>query len=143
MIWRLLPLLTLFVVASCGPTYQADFPKPISPTTVGVIDDEDFSGDEGCKTGLQAGLRSHGFTVVDPEVGSQNSTKLIVKYQDTWMWDVVMYLRKLNVTFLDAKTGKVKGKAFYKNSYPHGFVPSSKVAEQLIEIAGEQGAFAQ
>lgn len=81
-------------------------------------------------------MRSRGFEVVEGE-----HARLQVRMADNWRWDLVMYLKELELIFTDAKTGALKAQAFYRNSAWHTFPSGSRVIEKLFRKMDEQGVF--
>jgi hypothetical protein len=46
---------------------------------------------------------------------------LVVRYVDDWKWDVVMYLRRLDLQVYDAQGNTLLASAVWKNSPMHGY----------------------
>lgn len=96
----------------------------------------DDSGDKACRRAVEREMRSRGFAVVEDE-----QARLQVRMADNWRWDIVMYLKDLELIFTDAKTGALKAQAFYRNSAWHTFPSGSRVIEKLFRKMDEQGVF--
>lgn len=81
-------------------------------------------------------LSARGITVGEPLPPSTTTTdkaELIVSYVDAWHWDLVMYLRYLNVYFYDGKTGRLVMSGNWKNSLLHGYPNAEKVVREVID----------
>jgi hypothetical protein len=67
----------------------------------------------------------------DPE--SKANIDIIVKYDDTWRWDLAMYLLKLDVQIYDAKTGALVADSTWQNSPAHTWPDVKIVVAQLLQ----------
>ncbi len=57
----------------------------------------------------------------------------VVKYADFWRWDVVMYLRKLEIMFYRQPAGELIATGRWKNSPLHGYQSAEKVVDETID----------
>jgi hypothetical protein len=57
---------------------------------------------------------------------------LLVRYVDDWKWDMVMYLRRLDLQIYDAQGNTLLAAATWKNSPMHGYHGLDKVVAQLV-----------
>jgi hypothetical protein len=55
-----------------------------------------------------------------------------VRYVDDWKWDVVMYLRRLDLQVYDARGNTLLASATWKNSPMHGYHGLDKIVAQLV-----------
>jgi len=77
---------------------------------------------------VRAGLESEKPTDVD----------FYVRYDDSWRWDVTMYLKELHIQFYDAKDGALLASRSFSNSLLHTFPdPRKKVSEVVATMYGE------
>lgn len=73
------------------------------------------------------------------EVGAGNESDapagvdLIVRYGDSWRWDVVMYLRSFDLEVYDARTRMLLAAGHWKNSALHGFPNADKVVDDVVQ----------
>jgi hypothetical protein len=103
-----------------------------------IVVDPDDSGDASCRRAVERELRSRGF-----QIASGGGTGLQVNMIDTWRWDVVPYLRELDLIFMDANSGVMKAQAHYRNSPFHGYPSQSRVVERLFRELDSKGVFAK
>lgn len=79
-------------------------------------------------------LMQHGLKVSEGETDPQSkSTDLVVKYDDTWRWDLSMYLLSLNVQIYDGKTGALVAESDWHNSPAHTWPNVDTVVGQLMQ----------
>lgn len=82
---------------------------------------------------IQDTLVHYGFNVRSgPDVSTLKDTDLIVRYTDRWRWDLVMYLRSLDVRVYDGATGDLLVSGSWKNSPLHGFYSAETVVTTLL-----------
>src|SRR5262245_19628796 len=60
-------------------------------------------------------------------------TDLVVKYADNWFWDLTMYLRTLDITFYDGRSGKLIATGSWANSAFHGYHSAQSVVNTTID----------
>jgi hypothetical protein len=58
---------------------------------------------------------------------------MIISYTDQWRWDLVMYLRWVNIEMYDSDSGNLLATARWENSAFHGFQDYKTVVEGLID----------
>ena len=86
---------------------------------------------------IQQELKAHGVSIkpMPADVKNQQDADLVVKYNDVWAWDIVMFLTSLNIYFFDAKSGDLivtgswhmsKHNVFQNNS-------SSRIIRELLD----------
>jgi hypothetical protein len=89
---------------------------------------------------LQKEFLRHGFGVIaGADDGTHGNAQLIVRYADDWKWDIVMYLRSLDVMVYDAKSGTLIATGSWKNSVFHGFYDSQKIVGQVVDETLSKG----
>jgi hypothetical protein len=76
-------------------------------------------------------LVRHGLNVSSGSA-SPTSGQLRIEYVDEWKWDVVMYLRSLDVTAYDDRTQNLLATASWKNSAMHGFHSKDTVVADVV-----------
>lgn len=82
---------------------------------------------------VQRALLHNGFMVtagqgeVPPE-----GTDLIVRYSDSWSWDMTMYLKRLDINFYESRSRSMIATATWKNSALHGFPDLDEVVSGLV-----------
>ncbi|HUP61075.1 MAG TPA: hypothetical protein VNA69_11710 [Thermoanaerobaculia bacterium] len=82
---------------------------------------------------IQRELFRRGLAVTSGLDNKQPETAdLVVKYADGWSWDVVMYLKTLDIQMYDARSGTLLATATWKNSAMHGFHGVDKVVAELV-----------
>lgn len=80
-------------------------------------------------------LQVQGLNVKAPlPAGTRKSddVDMIVAYADVWRWDVVMYLKTVNINFYDAKSGNMLVTGRWDNSAFHGFKNAGEVVKEVI-----------
>jgi hypothetical protein len=59
---------------------------------------------------------------------------LLVRYVDDWKWDLVMYLKRLDLQIYDGQAGNtLLASATWKNSALHGYHGLDKVVAKLVD----------
>lgn len=82
---------------------------------------------------IQDKLMLYGFVVKSgPDVVTLDNTDLIVRYTDRWQWDLVMYLRSLDVRVYEGATGSLLVTGSWKNSPLHGFHSVEAVVSEVL-----------
>jgi hypothetical protein len=82
---------------------------------------------------IQRELFRRGIAVSSGPDGKQPpEADLIVKYADSWSWDVTMYLVSLDIQMFDAKSGNLVATAKWKNSAMHGWHGLESVVSDLV-----------
>jgi hypothetical protein len=97
-----------------------------------------FKAHEGNSADLdkafQDALKRHNLEVVSATTApAPGSTGIFVTYDDTWRWDLTMYLMAIHVQFFDAKTNTLLVSGDWTNSAFHGFHAAGHVVNQLVE----------
>jgi hypothetical protein len=147
---RLITLLLVGLLAACSTSHSvmlADMAPHPAPKTAAltpqdgnsekmdkfVIDELKANGLE-VKPALPAGTRQ------SPDVD------LVVAYVDHWFWDLVMYLRALEINVFDGKSGNLLVQAQWNDSKFHGFRDPAQVLHEVVpdmlsrlKTAPEQG----
>ncbi|MGC4015361.1 MAG: hypothetical protein QM755_12725 [Luteolibacter sp.] len=125
---------TCFAIAatSCSQTFQAKVPHPEtirSAKSAHVVRHENSNRDIDLY--LKNALVSKGVRATNGP-GSRPAD-LEVTYVDRWHWDLAMYLRTLDVSVTDPKTGKEVASAIYRNSFIHVFPDAEKTSQHLVD----------
>ncbi len=83
---------------------------------------------------LQKGLQAQGLVVrTGPDVVKSNDADIIVKYSDSWRWDVAMYIKELHINVSEAKTGNILATGNWENSALHGFPNAEEVVNGVLK----------
>lgn len=93
---------------------------------------------------IKRGLENHGLKVVDaPCDNAKTATDVTVSYEDTWWWDVVMYLKNVNI-HMYAPNGDLIASGRWENSPLHQFPGADGIVQGLLDQmfveAGAPGA---
>jgi hypothetical protein len=91
---------------------------------------------------VQRNLENHGVSVsIAPAC---DKADMNVSYTDSWFWDIVMYLRSMDIRFYKAPSGGLIASGHWKNSVLHQFPNADGVVQDLMDgmfvQAGEPGA---
>ena len=83
---------------------------------------------------FQEALSMHGLKVTtgESDPADAKTYDMIVKYDDTWRWDLAMFLLNLNVDFYDGKDGALMAHSTWHNSPAHGFQKANDVVPPLV-----------
>jgi hypothetical protein len=80
---------------------------------------------------VQRNLENHGVAVsIAPACGNLDMN---VSYTDAWMWDIVMYLRSVDIRFYKAPSGGLIASGHWKNSPLHQFPNADGVVQDLMD----------
>jgi hypothetical protein len=91
-------------------------------------------------THMQEALISRGVSVrAGPESAKPADVDFYVVYSDSWRWDLMMYLKDLNIQFYEAKTGAMLASGSFHNSLLHSFPNAGKkVSDVIATMYGEK-----
>ncbi len=131
-------LLCSLAFASCTQTFHAHAHKGAlaKRQPVSIFVHEDDSGDQESLVAIHNALHARGFPVARGK-----SSRLEVKMSDTWRWHWSMYLKELDLMFIDTKTGKQLAQAHYYNSPWHKYPSRTWVVQKLFHELDQQGVF--
>lgn len=80
---------------------------------------------------IQRNLENHGVSVaIAPAC---NNADMNVTYTDSWFWDIVMYLRSMDIRFYQAPAGGLIASGHWKNSVLHQFPNADGVVQDLMD----------
>lgn len=80
---------------------------------------------------IQRNLENHGVSVsVAPAC---DKADMNVTYTDSWFWDIVMYLRSMDIRFYKAPSGGLIASGHWKNSLLHQFPNADSVVQDLMD----------
>lgn len=123
------------VLSGCSSTKTAQQfgSRPIqSYKSAYLVMHEDADEDVGA--GLQEALVQHGVqATAGPVEQKPKNVQFYVTFVDHWSWDMTMYLRSLDVRFIDNASGTVIASANYKNAHFHGFPDRKQTAIDLVD----------
>jgi uncharacterized protein YcfL len=80
---------------------------------------------------IQRNLENHGVSVL--LAPACDKTDMNVTYTDSWRWDIVMYLRSMDIRFYKAPSGGLIASGHWKNSVLHQFPNADGVVQDLID----------
>ncbi|MBW3564898.1 MAG: hypothetical protein KY459_09260 [Acidobacteria bacterium] len=82
---------------------------------------------------IQRELLKKGISVLTGAEGQHPANAdLILRYNDSWNWDITMYLDALDMQFSDAASGALVATATWNNSALHGYHGLDGVVEGLV-----------
>ncbi|MFL9959360.1 hypothetical protein PQR65_38955 [Paraburkholderia nemoris] len=80
---------------------------------------------------IQRNLENHGVSVsVAPAC---DKADMNVAYTESWFWDIVMYLRSMDIRFYKAPSGGLIASGHWKNSALHQFPNADGVVQDLMD----------
>lgn len=80
---------------------------------------------------IQRNLENHGVSVaIAPAC---DKADMNVSYTDNWFWDIVMYLRSMDIRFYKAPSGGLIASGHWKNSVLHQFPNADGVVQDLMD----------
>lgn len=84
---------------------------------------------------FEQALARHGLKVAadKAEPTDPKAYDVVVKYDDSWRWDLAMYLLSLDVELYDGKDGALMAHSTWHNSPAHGFQKANDVVPQLLD----------
>jgi hypothetical protein len=80
---------------------------------------------------IEKELLRHGLNVSSGSA-SPSSGQLRIEYVDEWRWDMVMYLRSLDVTAYDDRSQGLLATGSWKNSVMHGYHSKDTVVADVV-----------
>lgn len=141
--FRFLPLVFISLLISCETTGSSG--RSVSKhgsKTVYVVSDKPID-DYTIQSAITAELQKRGFRVIDSGSKSPKLPKnaLVLHYMDTWFWDVVMYLRVLDIRILDGNSSEIVATAKFKNGPIHSYANPQRVVADLFEDMDQKKIF--
>jgi hypothetical protein len=125
-------LLTLVVLSGCSTTQNVTAGPQVknSPMTTAC-----FTAHGGrsadMDAAIQRNLENHGVSVTLAPACEKADVN--VTYTDSWRWDIVMYLRSMDIRFYKALSGGLIASGHWKNSLLHQFPNADGVVRDLID----------
>ena len=134
-------LVTSFLtVLGCSTSLQVaghQLKPPRTFSTVYLVSHADES--RGVYASLQTNLFQRGYVVTTgPDGGAPKDVDLVVRFTESWSWDIGFYLRNASVLFYDGRTGALVGSAQWKNSTLHGYQNVDKVVNRMLDAVSEK-----
>ena len=137
---RSLLLLVALAVTGCA-TVKTSVTRPIPKNEpVAVIPDRELD-DWHIQTLLISALQERGIRAVDGRDFKQNPPTPVLRYNDYWFWDLVPYLRALDVRVIDGKTNEVMATSSYREGIIHGYPVPRNVVRHIFNGLHEKKAF--
>jgi hypothetical protein len=127
--------LTVLLLSACASLESAKAPdaNPKGLKSFYVV--QEAGDDHALDKLLSARLTSMGYSATCGEAPQpQNRVDAIVTYQDRWMWDITMYMIKLDVQLHDGESGAVIARAQSMRPSLQRKSPEAMVQEVLGEI---------
>lgn len=125
-------LLLTGLLASCTSVTSSVLPGALRPPrSIQVFAREDASGDARVKAALEHELLQRGF---------RNGDLLTVEFEDTWHWDITMYLLALNVRFIDSG-GRQIGMVCWRQKGLHVYPSQESAVQEIFQKLDEMQAF--
>lgn len=85
-------------------------------------------------TSMQAALASRGLQVKAGAEGQYSEhTDLVFRYEDSWRWDWIMYLRRLEIQVYDADSHTQIASGQWGSDSPYGYKGLDKAVAELMD----------
>ena len=134
---RLLAILLSFLCVSCSATHHASG-RVTKRGSVQVFHDAEDSGDENVRAAIRSELIQRGFTLTE-----SNQSDYVAQFKDTWRWNVIMYLARLDVNLIERRTGSVEAQGVYRNGALQSYSDVKKVVKQVFVQMDQDGVFSR
>ncbi len=132
---RLLAILLSFLGVSCSATYHAS--GRVGPKgSVQVFHDAKDSGDAEVRAAIRRELIQRGFTLTE-----SSQSDYVASFSDTWRWNVMMYLTRLEVSLMERRSGNVQAQGVFRNGVVPSYPAPSKVLKEVFAEMDQQGVF--
>ena len=82
---------------------------------------------------LQNSLMRRGIKIYDTHNSKECPADFVLKYIDTWTWDIVMYLSLLDIQFYDNKTNTLLANGKFETWGFHTYPSPDVVADELLK----------
>lgn len=137
--------LVCVIVSGCATTQGVTLAKPNPTTQVATVAQVPDAGNSPeMNAFLETALQNEGILLKAPlPLGTRKSEEVdaIISYVDVWYWDLVMYLKALNVRIYEAETGDLLVTGQWDDSALHGFrdaevIMQSVISEMLTTLRG-------
>jgi hypothetical protein len=105
----------------------------MNPKSAALVTRENSS--EKTDTFLVNELKENGLEIkptLPAETRKAADVDVIVAYNDHWYWDVVMYLKSIDLQMFDAKSGNLLVEGHWQNSVMHSFPNPADVMHELV-----------
>jgi hypothetical protein len=127
-------LISFLMAAGCATSQKVTTSKSIEtyfPKSAYVVTHGGRSKD--MDSHMQAAFLSHNLKISAGESEPKSmSTDLLVKYSDSWQWDISMYLQSFEITLYD-KNGNLLATGQWQNSLMHSFPNEGKVVKNVVD----------
>lgn len=126
----------MLVLAGCATSKSVALAQTsnIRPIKTAALTKEDGSS-PAMDASFNEAIRAQGVTLGGSlPAGTRTATNVdaIVSYIDVWHWDLVMYLKAVDVHMFDAQSGNLLVSGWWANSAFHGFQDSKEVVRGLV-----------
>jgi len=131
-----LPALALGLLAGCATSHSvtvANVSTHLTPKSAALVARDNSS--EKTDTFLKNELKANGLEIKPSlPVGTRQdpNVDVIVAYDDHWWWDLVMYLKSIDLQMFDAKSGNLLVEGHWQNSVMHSFPDPAEVMHELV-----------
>ena len=134
---QLLAILCALLSVSCSATYHASG-KVTKRGSVQVTHDAKDSGDKEIRAAIRSEFIKRGFTLTESD-----RSDFVARYSDTWRWNVLMYLSRLEFSLTERKSGQIQAQGTYRNAAVQSYPSAKKVVAGIFEALDAQQAFGQ
>lgn len=139
-------LLSVLALTGCATSQSVTLATNASPKTLSSASLVPQEGNSAAMNAeLTQQLRANGISIKPPlAAGTRQAPDIdmLVAYSDVWHWDLVMYLKSLDMNIFDAKTGNLIVTGRWQNSLFHGFQDYKQVMKGLMDEMMEKAKIA-
>lgn len=131
-----LAALAIGLLGGCATSHSvtvANLSAHMNPKSAALVTRENSS--EKTDTFLIDELKANGLEIkptLPAETRQAANVDVIVAYNDHWYWDIVMYLKSIDLQMFDAKSGNLLVEGHWQNSAMHSFPNPADVMHELV-----------
>lgn len=82
---------------------------------------------------VQRAFVKRGYAIsAGPQTGAGPGESGVVRFADSWRWDVAMYLFSLDIQLFDARGETLLASGRWRNAHFHGFQDPADVADKVV-----------
>lgn len=123
-------------LAGCGGSYTVTGPQRGAAQQIRTVSFSPQDGNSNEVTGyITEALVTHGVGISPPVASGTRKTKdadAVVSYLDVWRWDIGTYLKSINISLYDARTGALLVSGRWEDSILHAYHRGESVARELL-----------
>jgi len=133
---NLIIILTALCLHGCSTPYLENSLvwNELPSETIYLVSSDEVSGDSRTHNAFIKELKERGFNVIDMQDKMPESNDgIILKYKETWGWDLVMVISTIDVRLIDGRTKNTIGTSYWGRGFFHNYPSPDSAVSQLLD----------